>query len=90
MEGDIRDPFPWVRVEWVDSCEIRDNSDLELHQLPEPQKLVQCGFLVKETTEYVVVSGAIKLQGKDGTLFDYSIAIPRVAVASITQLKPEV
>ena len=90
VESDVCDPFPWVRVEWIDSCEVRDNSDLELHQLPEPQNLLQCGFLVKDLPEYVVVSGAIKTQGREGPLFDYSIAIPKVAVVSITQLQPKV
>jgi len=82
----LRDPYPWVRVEWLDSCEIKDNSDLELSQLPEPQQLIQCGFLVKDEKEYVLISGAIKSQ-TDGTyLFDYTIAIPKVVISKITKL----
>ena len=65
---------------------IVDNSDLTIMELPEPQRLFQCGFLVHDDEDYIVVAGAIKPALET---FDYAIAIPRVAINAIRTLTME-
>ena len=81
-----RDGYHLVFVDWVDSCEVVDNSDLTIMELPEPQRLFQCGFLVHDDEDYIVVAGAIKPALET---FDYAIAIPRVAINAIRTLAME-
>lgn len=78
--------YPLVFVDWVDSCENKDNSDLGVYDLPEPQRIFQAGFLVQDTEDYIVVAGAIKPALET---FDYCIAIPRVAINAIRTLCSE-
>lgn len=81
-----RDGYPLVFVDWTDSCEVADNSDLTAYELPEPQRLFQCGFLIHDEEDYICVAGAIKPALET---FDYVIAIPRVAICSIRTLAME-
>lgn len=81
-----RDGYPLVFVDWVDSCEVAENSDLSIYELPEPQRLFQCGFLVHDDEDHIVVAGAIKPALET---FDYAIAIPRVAINAIRTLGME-
>tara|TARA_R100000458_G_scaffold25185_1_gene22693 strand:- start:6491 stop:6775 length:285 start_codon:yes stop_codon:yes gene_type:complete len=78
-----RDGYAFVFVDWVDSSEPIDNSDIGVYELPEPQRIFQCGFLIHEEEGYVVVAGAVKPTLEQ---FDYTIAIPRVAINAIRQL----
>tara|TARA_R110002020_G_scaffold80884_2_gene201465 strand:- start:534 stop:821 length:288 start_codon:yes stop_codon:yes gene_type:complete len=75
--------YPVIFVDWVDSCENKENSDLTVYDLPEPQRIFQVGFLVQDTEDYIVVGGAIKPALET---FDYCIAIPRVSINSIRTL----
>ena len=79
------DGYPLVFVHWVDSCEPVDNSDVGAYDLPSPQSLMQCGFLIHDEDDYIVVAGALKPALET---FDYTIAIPRVAVNAIRYLEP--
>jgi len=76
--------FPTVRVEWVDSCEPADNAEIEKHEIPECQTIVQVGFLIKETKTSISVAGAWK---PETDTFDYVITIPRFAVTCLDILK---
>ena len=78
-----KDTFPLARVEWVDSCEPADNSEIEEHEIPEVQLILQVGFLIKETERSVSIAGAWK---PDLDTFDYVITIPRSAINSINIL----
>lgn len=78
--GQIREGYPLVFVDWVDSAENQDNSDINVFDLPEPQRIFQCGFLVHDEEEYIVVAGAMKPMLET---YDYCIAIPRVAINTI-------
>ena len=62
--------FPMVLVEWLDSCEPTPNSEVDFVDIPEPQKIFQCGFLIRETDESVSVAGAWKPECRS---FDYVI-----------------
>tara|TARA_R100001163_G_scaffold64391_1_gene58492 strand:+ start:1000 stop:1299 length:300 start_codon:yes stop_codon:yes gene_type:complete len=77
--------YPLVFVHWIDSCEPQDNSDISAYELPSPQHLMQCGFLVHEEEDYIVVAGALKPALET---YDYVISIPRVAVNAIRYLEP--
>jgi hypothetical protein len=72
-----------VLVFWVDSCEPINNSEVEKHDVPEPQKITQCGFLIKETDEYISIAGAVK---EDPEVYDYVITIPKFAVTKLVKL----
>ena len=74
---------PLVLVDWSDSCENVDNSDQYLDDLPQPQRIIQCGFLIKDEVGYIVIASALKVEL--GTV-DYAIAIPRCAIASVRYL----
>jgi hypothetical protein len=80
-----REGYPLVFIDWMDSCEntANNNSDLTVYELPEPQRIFQCGFLVHEEEGHVVISGGVKPSLET---FDYSIAIPRVSINHIRQL----
>jgi hypothetical protein len=74
-----------VIVEWLDSAEPADNSDIEPVDFPAPQIITNIGYLVHEHSEYVVIAGGIK-PDPNGTTYDYVIAIPRVAVRALSDL----
>lgn len=78
-----REGYPLVFVDWVDSCEPADNSDLSAYELPEPQRIFQCGFMVEEAEDHIVIAGAMKPALET---YDYCIAIPRVAINGIRHL----
>ncbi len=80
---DSRDGYPLVFVDWIDSCEPQDNSDINAYDLPEPQRIFQAGFLVHEQEDHIVIGGALKPQLET---YDYVIAIPRVAIVAIRYL----
>ena len=80
------DVVKMVLVEWVDSCEPDPNAEVERHELPGPQRIYQCGFLVKEDGDHIVVAGASKPQLET---FDYVIAIPRCAVVNMQEVVTE-
>ena len=75
--------FPLSLVGWSDSCEPAQNAEVEAHEIPEPQIIIQAGHLVKETKEYVSVAGAWK---PELLTFDYVITIPRHAILRIERL----
>lgn len=74
------DKFPLARVEWIDSCEPADNAEVEPHEIPEIQSIIQVGFLIKETDRSISIAGAWK---PDLDTFDYVITIPRCSINSI-------
>ena len=76
-----------VVVCWLDSCEPSDNSEIEMHEIPKPQLIYQCGFLVKDEDEYVSIAGAFKPMESEGGTFDYVITIPRFAIKYIKTLE---
>ena len=69
-----------TKVEWIDSCEPADNAEIESHEIPELQVIIQVGYLIKETDISVSIAGAWK---PELSTFDYVITIPRVAIKSI-------
>lgn len=74
-----------VIVEWTDSAEPANNSDIEPAEFPAPQIITNLGYLVQEHDKYIVIAGAIK-PDPSLTTYDYVIAIPRVAIRSIGDL----
>ena len=72
-----------VFVDWVDSCEPANNSDIDVYDLPEPQRLFNVGFLVHDEESHIVVAGGFKPALET---FDFIIAIPRVAINAIRPL----
>lgn len=82
-----KEPFdhPMVVVKWLDSCEPADNSEIEPHEIPGPQILYQCGFLIKDTEEYISIAGAIKTH-ESGETYDYVISIPKFAIKYLRKL----
>jgi len=73
-----------VIIYWIDSCQPFDNSEVGRHEIPEPQNIEQCGFLINETEEYISVAGAVKHVPEE--VFDYVISIPMSAVTKIVKL----
>ena len=71
-----------VVVRWIDSCDTKDDCEVELHQLPRPRDIEQYGLLLKVEPEHIVIAGAVKgdagTQGSD--TYDYVIAIPTVSI----------
>ena len=45
MEDTRSEGYPFVFVDWVDSCEPVPNSDITAYELPEPQKDLPSWFL---------------------------------------------
>ena len=80
-ESDIK--YESVVVCWLDSCEPSDNSEVEIHEIPKPQLIYQCGFLVKDEDDYISIAGAFKPMESEGGTFDYVITIPKFAVKYI-------
>ena len=72
-----------VCVEWIDSCEPADNSEVEPYNIPKPQQIFQVGLLVKDEKDYISVAGAWKSEDK---VFDYVITIPKSAVKRMIRL----
>ena len=82
----LQDPkvsYESVVVCWLDSCEPSNNSEVEVHEIPKPQLIYQCGFLVKNEDDYVSVAGAFKPLESEGGTFDYVITIPKFAIKYI-------
>ena len=73
-----------VVVEWIDSAEPYPNAEIIDSEIPEPQKIFQCGFLLRDETDYISIGGAYK-PGSEMS-FDYVISIPKFAVQSIRKL----
>lgn len=72
-----------VMVEWLDSCEPANNSDLEVADFPAPQVITSLGWLAKEEPDYIVVVSAIKVDDHVGISYDYAISIPRVSIMRV-------
>jgi len=77
--------YPPIVAVWIDSCEWGDNSEISLSDVPEPQTIIQCGFLIKDEEDYIAIAGAVK--NAPSEVFDYVISIPRFAVKEIIKLK---
>jgi len=75
--------FSIVHVSWVDSCEPKENSEIEVHDIPSPQLLSNVGFLIKEDEDYISLAGSHK---KELLTFDYVISIPRITIIRIYYL----
>jgi len=75
--------FSIVHVTWIDSCEPRDNSEIEVHDIPRPQLLVNIGFLIKEEKDYISIAGSHK---KELSTFDYVISIPNKSITKMYYL----
>lgn len=71
-----------VIVHWVDSCEPTPNAEIEKTELPTPQDIWQCGFLVHLCETHVVIASGLK---PDLETMDYVISIPTSAIKSINQ-----
>jgi hypothetical protein len=80
-----REGYPIVLVDWTDSAENEDNADVNIYDLPEPQRIFQAGFIVNEQEDYIVVAGGLKPAEES---FDYCIAIPRCSIIAIRYLEP--
>ncbi len=72
-----------VCVEWIDSCEPGDNSEVEMYNVPKPQQIFQVGLLIKDEPTYISIAGAWKSEDK---VFDYVITIPKSAVKRTIRL----
>ena len=82
-DGFRSDGFAVVFIDFLDSCENRDNSDQTVYELPSPQRLFYVGFMVHEDEDHIVVASGIKPEYET---FNYTIAIPRVAINGIRYL----
>ena len=80
----FKSPYRAVWVEWVDSCEPTENAEVEKHEIPDLQIIVQIGHLVKETESSLSIAGAWKAELET---FDYVITIPKVSVVQMGDLK---
>lgn len=72
-----------VLVEWLDSCEPNPNSDVEEHELPEPQRLKNVGFEILESEEHLTIAGGTKPELKT---WDYVISIPKCSIVELREL----
>ena len=68
--------YPLVEVKWVDSSETVPNEELTEAELPVPHIKYTAGYLLHDTTEFVVVAGGCNEHGT----YEYAIAIPRLAI----------
>tara|TARA_R110000765_G_scaffold16379_4_gene46132 strand:+ start:2814 stop:3089 length:276 start_codon:yes stop_codon:yes gene_type:complete len=75
--------FSIVHVSWVDSCEPRENAEIEVCDIPSPQLLSNVGFLIKEKKDYISIAGSHK---KELLTFDYVISIPKKSITKIFYL----
>jgi hypothetical protein len=73
-----------VLVEWLDSAEPADNADLELHEIPDPQRLQNVGWLLKDEESYVSLVSGLKPELET---FDYAISIPKCSIIQMRELK---
>lgn len=72
------DKYPWVRVEWIDSSEPFENAEVAIpSEIPEPQRIIQVGFLVQDTADAVTIAGGWK---PDLLVADYVISIPKTSI----------
>lgn len=85
IQNSSRDGYPIVLVDWIDSCENADNSDVGIYDLPSPQRLFYAGFIIHEEEDYIVIAGGIKPAQET---YDYTMAIPRCAINSMRYLNP--
>ena len=79
----VREGYPCVFVDWVDSCEPVPNAEINAYELPAPQRIFQAGFLVQDDEDHIVVAGGLKPEQET---YDYTIAIPRCAIVAIRYL----
>lgn len=85
IQTSSRDGYPIVLVDWTDSCENADNSDVGIYDLPSPQRLFYAGFIIHEEEDYVVIAGGIKPAQET---YDNTMAIPRCSINSMRYLNP--
>ena len=78
-------PHGLVVVQWLDSAEPMDNSEIEEVDFPEPQEIYQVGMLVREAETHITVAGAYKPDASR-PCYDYVISIPRTAIIKLTML----
>tara|TARA_R100001594_G_scaffold95896_2_gene130184 strand:- start:1946 stop:2227 length:282 start_codon:yes stop_codon:yes gene_type:complete len=70
--------FPLVLVEWLDSTEPYENAEVLIpDEIPEPQRIISVGHMVKETDTSVTLVGSWKPQ-LDAA--DYVITIVKSAI----------
>lgn len=79
----VREGYPVVFVDWVDSCEPIPNAEISAYDLPQPQRIFQVGFLVQDDEDHVCVAGGLKPETET---YDYVIAIPRCSIVAIRYL----
>ncbi len=76
--------FPVHIVTWVDSHEPEGrNAEITRHDFPSSAEMVYVGMLVDETDTDIVLAEGYKPEDK---VFDYVIAIPKVAIVSRRRL----
>ena len=80
----FKTPYPLAWVEWIDSCEPRDNAEVEEYEIPTPQRMYQVGHLIKTTSDAISIAGCFKPEL--GT-YDYVITIPKSAILNLKKLK---
>ncbi len=73
-----------VLVEWLDSAEPADNSDVEEHEIPEPQRIQNLGWLLRDQDTHVVLVAGIK---PELSTYDYVITIPKCSIMQMRELK---
>ena len=70
--------FPLVLVERFDSSEPFENAEGDIPEgIPEPQRILSVGHMVRETDEYVTLVGGWK---PDVRVADYVISIVKSAI----------
>jgi hypothetical protein len=79
----VREGYPVVFVDWVDSCEPVPNAEITAYELPTPQRIFQAGFLVQDDEDHICVAGGLKPECET---YDYVIAIPRCSIVAIRYL----
>ena len=70
--------FPLVLVEWFDSSEPFENAEVDIPDgIPEPQRIISVGHMVRETEDYVTLVGGWKPELR---VADYVISIVKSAI----------
>ena len=70
--------FPLVLVEWYDSAEPFENAEVDIPDgIPEPQRIVSVGHMIRETEDYITLAGGWKPECRQA---DYVISIVKSAV----------
>ena len=80
------EPYPIVRVSWIDSTGLDQSRDIPLEDIRalRPQLTVNCGYLFLKTDDFITLIGGITAE-RD--LADYPISIPACSVQDVVYME---